>query len=273
MSYSYWRYNNTSRKQLDDFTTHIYDNLVIVSNAIFQELSIGYEEMVQLEEAKYYNSEKYKREKEKKQNQIRANSGKYEGFQEISEKLGFWVPADKSDGISHHITHSKPTHYDELSYEPIRLKDYVCDKAIILSSKYDSNSITTIVLEMLINEHSCYKIPKKLKDFCSCHYTNPNFSIIPYLCELEKLFPISVGRVLGQIGNIETERLIEEKLVVKENSQVTARIIQYQKITTFNIDTTKYPAQKIMLGKSIGEEFQFPNINLTYRIESISKKL
>lgn len=52
---------------------------------------------------------------------------------------------------------------------------------------------------------------------------------------------------------------------------IEAFIIEQNKETKFEIDTTKRPAQKSLIGKCVGDTFRLPNINLTYKIKRISE--
>lgn len=56
---------------------------------------------------------------------------------------------------------------------------------------------------------------------------------------------------------------------VVNGSKVIATILETKKETTLLIDVKKYPNQKNVIGKKIGETFKLQGINLTYKIEKI----
>lgn len=58
---------------------------------------------------------------------------------------------------------------------------------------------------------------------------------------------------------------------VVDGCEVEALIIDQNKKTHFTINTLKYPMQKVIIGKQVGDVFRLPNIPLTYQIEKISK--
>jgi hypothetical protein len=50
---------------------------------------------------------------------------------------------------------------------------------------------------------------------------------------------------------------------------VKATIQESQKPTTITVDVAKYPKQKSIIGKKVGETFKFVGIPLTYKIDKI----
>lgn len=56
---------------------------------------------------------------------------------------------------------------------------------------------------------------------------------------------------------------------VEDNVTITAIIQETNKETTISVDLKKYPLQKSIIGKRVGETFNFNNINLTYKIVRI----
>lgn len=57
---------------------------------------------------------------------------------------------------------------------------------------------------------------------------------------------------------------------VEDNVTITAIVQETNKQTTINVDLKKYPMQKSIIGKKVGETFKFSNISLTYKITYIS---
>ncbi len=56
---------------------------------------------------------------------------------------------------------------------------------------------------------------------------------------------------------------------VKNNVRIKAIILETKKETTIIVDTKKYPKQKKLMGKHIGDTFSFDGVNRTYRILQI----
>ena len=61
---------------------------------------------------------------------------------------------------------------------------------------------------------------------------------------------------------------VDEKFVV-EGCKVAATILSTMKNTTLTIDTEKYPKQKTLIGKTVGDVFEIAGINLKYQITKI----
>ena len=56
---------------------------------------------------------------------------------------------------------------------------------------------------------------------------------------------------------------------VIDNCQIKARILESNKETTINVDISLRPFQKALIGKTRGDTFTLPNVNLTYQIKKI----
>ena len=56
---------------------------------------------------------------------------------------------------------------------------------------------------------------------------------------------------------------------VIDNCQIKARILESNKETTVNVDISLRPFQKALIGKTRGDTFTLPNVNLTYQIKKI----
>lgn len=61
----------------------------------------------------------------------------------------------------------------------------------------------------------------------------------------------------------------EEIAKVVDMCLIKAHIIENNKDTTIVINVNERPIQKELIGKSVGEKFKFPNVNLTYEIKRI----
>ena len=68
--------------------------------------------------------------------------------------------------------------------------------------------------------------------------------------------------------NIESKESAEISHVV-DNCQIKARILESNKDTAVNVDISLRPFQKALIGKTIGDTFTLPNVNLTYQIKKI----
>lgn len=59
---------------------------------------------------------------------------------------------------------------------------------------------------------------------------------------------------------------------VEDNVTISAIIQETKKETTIVVDLKKYPIQRSIIGKRVGDTFNFSNINLTYKILAITAK-
>lgn len=59
---------------------------------------------------------------------------------------------------------------------------------------------------------------------------------------------------------------------VEDNCTIDVLVIEKNSKSTFVINTAKYPNQKAILGKKIGDTFTLPNIPVTYRIDKIYRE-
>ena len=57
--------------------------------------------------------------------------------------------------------------------------------------------------------------------------------------------------------------------VVVDHARIQATILENKKPSTIIVDVEKYPKQKSIIGKKVGETFKFDGIHLTYKIEKI----
>ena len=253
--------NPSQKKLLEYFYKRTFSNLQFIANAVYSELSQGYREMVERDREMYYNSDFYKKAYAAQMRRIAQNAGANTGIKDAQQALGHWVPAKRGTGDRNHITYSRPPQYDELDYEPIRLSEYVYDKALNLSKQYnDATTVTGMIFQMLISERWFYHEPHELAWFCYKHYKELNFQMRDYIPELIELFPAAMERALAHIDRGPT---------VQEHSIVLVCVVQNQKLSTFKIDTSKYPAHKVMIGKTVGDTFTLPGIAVEYVIKRI----
>lgn len=260
MMYNKWYYRHltsSQKKHLEYFTKKMFDNLRLVTSALYKELGAGYDAMVKKDRDAYYNSDFYKQARKK---QLEKTAQNIE-TKDIQQKLGYWVPAKRSTGDKHHITYSRTSDQDALNYVPIPLEKYVYDKASILARKYnDTTTLTGLALQMLTEEKYRYRISEEFEWFCYKHYEDKGFCFGNHILELTELFPVALKNVLSHIDRGPT---------VQENSIVIVRVKQNGKLSSFNINTEKFPIQKHIIGKVEGETFNLPNIDIDYIIERI----
>ena len=93
---------------------------------------------------------------------------------------------------------------------------------------------------------------------------------------ISKVYPIS-GESLAlekespasdMFTNIKSKEPAEISHVI-DNCQIKARILESNKETTVNVDISLRPFQKALIGKTRGDTFTLPNVNLTYQIKKI----
>ena len=93
---------------------------------------------------------------------------------------------------------------------------------------------------------------------------------------ISKVYPIS-GESLAlekespasdMFTNIKSKEPAEISHVI-DNCQIKARILESNKETTVNVDISLRPFQKALIGKTCGDTFTLPNVNLTYQIKKI----
>ena len=264
MAHEKWYYrhlNNSQKIYLDHFTKKLFNNLQMITNAIYKELSVGYDEMVKKDRDDYYNSDFYKQARKKQIQKATQNMGGNIGLNDMKEKLGHWIPTKRNTGDKHHITYSRTPEHDELAYIPIPLKEYVYEKAIVIAKKYsDLTTLTGLVFQMLTERECQYRASKEFEWFCYKNYKEDDFCVSKHIPELLDLFPESMRSVLSHIDCGPT---------VQENSTVIVRIRQNGQLSSFKINTKKFPIQKHIVGKEVGDSFKLPNINLDYLIERI----
>ena len=66
-------------------------------------------------------------------------------------------------------------------------------------------------------------------------------------------------------------RKLDEFLKGEKEKNETDESIEKDKKTTISVDCSARPFQKNLIGKSVGDVFSLPNVDLTYRIEKITK--
>ena len=257
-------YKRLSQEKKDRYTAFInflVKELRIVRNQVFDVLGRGYEEMVSRDRESYYNSEAYKKAKAKQEEKKKENSGINAGIDDLHQKLGYWTPAKRPTGAYWHITYSTPDCDDELRYIPITKSGYVENKAIKLTKKYDNSTLTGMIYHSLANRGiTPFLYTKEFQWFCYMHYEKHDFCLKDHLTELYEVFPNAIRN-----GKIVLDRVP----IVEDGNTVSAYILQNQKYTTISISLEKYPSHKDIIGKKMGDTFELPNIDLTYRIEFI----
>lgn len=261
--HDHWYYKKLTPSKKDRYTAFIYylrNELRIVTKQVFAVLSRGYDEMVSKDRDAYYNSAEYKKAKEKQDAEKKKNSGINNGIEHIHQKLGYWVPAKRPPGAHYHITYSTPDFDDELKYEAISLHNYVAGKAAKLAVKYNSSTLAGMIFTALADNSPCFNNSEDFHWFCYKHFEDEAFDLKKHLPELYEVFPKAIEK-----GKITLDRIP----VVENGDTVSAFILQNKKYTTFNIDLDKYPSQKTIVGKKMGDTFELPNIDLIYRIEFI----
>ncbi len=72
-----------------------------------------------------------------------------------------------------------------------------------------------------------------------------------------------------ELQSTEKNHIVDIEEVV-DGCTINAHIIENGKKTSIIVDLIKRPFQKFILGKKVGEDFSFPNIDLTYHIERIT---
>ena len=88
---------------------------------------------------------------------------------------------------------------------------------------------------------------------------------------ISKVYPINDGNLdIGSNTLIDSE--INEPVEIShviDNCQIKALILETNKDTSVCVDISLRPFQKALIGKTIGDTFILPNVNLTYKIKKI----
>ncbi len=77
------------------------------------------------------------------------------------------------------------------------------------------------------------------------------------------------GDGLHRIAKSVNKKNTEELRRVTNNTTIKALVLETSKETTFLVDSVKYPMQKSILGKTVGDTFVFPGIQNKYKILEI----
>lgn len=241
-----------------------------IDNLIFNlsiSLSEEYTWFIDLEQKEYKKSSKYK----KLIHEYELSQGKFYGLEKSLNKLTTWESTKGRTTNDPHISyHNKSNEWTEsdhepLGYEPsISRSDYIISKTKELQEK-NANPISNIILKSVhakwTKEPVDITYDSYFEKFCMDYCEDPYFEIVKFVTDIlliiKKHKPLCVP-----------DRSYH---IVINDCKVDATIIESNKITTFDINIEKFPNQKAILGKMVGENFTLPNIALTYRIEKIYK--
>lgn len=229
-------------------------------------LSEEYTYFINYEQKEYVKSSKYK----KLMREYENSQGKYYGLDKELNKLMNWeATIGRSTNDPHISYHNKSNEWSEPSQEPLGYKpsisrsDYIIAKLKELQTK-NNNTISNIIYEGVYQKWTTYTTSEtvyntNLEAACLQFCNDPYFDIDNYIKDI-----LTIIR-----EHKPTYTTNHSFHIVTSNCKVDALILQNNKITTFTINIDKFPNQKNILGKAIGDEFTLPNVALTYRIEKI----
>ena len=249
----------------DKFRQYLVKEIDMLIFNLSVSLSEEYNYFIDSEQKEYKKTPQYKKIMREHEN----SQGKYYGLGKTLNKLSTWESTTGRSTNDPHISyHNKSNEWSESSPEPLGYKpsisrsDYIIARLKELRTKYN-NAISNIIYESVYQKwtHATAETvyDANFEVFCLQFCADPYFHIDNYIKDI-------LAIIKEHKPAYTTNRSFH---IVTNNCNVDALILQSNKITTFTINIDKFPNQKTILGKAIGDEFTLPNIDLTYRIDKI----